>query len=105
MMMMMMMMMMIIIIIKKADKWIQMCYWINRWWPAQICNPRDVPTNIQNMRHQPGEFPVQFLGSHDYYWIHKGRVFNYQEGDKGSSDAGSKHLAKLFKRGEMVQPK
>lgn len=74
---------------------------ICRWWPAQICNPRDVPTNIQNMRHQPGEFPVQFLGSHDYYWIHRGRVFSYQEGDKGSTDSGTnKNLAKIFKRGE-----
>ena len=72
-----------------------------RWWPAQICNPRDVPTNIQNMRHQPGEFPVQFLGSHDYYWIHRGRVFSYQEGDKGSSDSGNnKNLAKVFKKGK-----
>ena len=75
-------------------------YALCRWWPAQICNPRDVPTNIQNMRHQPGEFPVQFLGSHDYYWIHRGRVFSYQEGDKGSTDSGSnKNLAKVFKRG------
>ena len=73
-----------------------------RWWPAQICNPRDVPTNIQNMRHQPGEFPVMFLGSHDYYWIHRGRVFSYQEGDKGSTDSGNnKHLAKIFKQGEQ----
>ena len=72
-----------------------------RWWPAQICNPRDVPTNIQNMRHQPGEFPVMFLGSRDYYWIHRGRVFSYQEGDKGSTDSGnSKHLAKIFKKGQ-----
>ncbi|KAJ7383124.1 Histone-lysine N-methyltransferase, H3 lysine-36 and H4 lysine-20 specific [Desmophyllum pertusum] len=70
-----------------------------RWWPAQICNPRDVPTNIQNMRHQPGEFPVMFLGSRDYYWIHRGRVFSYQEGDKGSTDSGNnKHLAKIFKQ-------
>ena len=79
---------------------------ICRWWPAQICNPRDVPTNIQNMRHQPGEFPVQFLGSHDYYWIHRGRVFSYQEGDKGSTDSGTnKNLAKIFKRGECTSEK
>lgn len=79
---------------------------ICRWWPAQICNPRDVPTNIQNMRHQPGEFPVQFLGSHDYYWIHRGRVFSYQEGDKGSTDSGTnKNLAKIFKKGECTGEK
>ena len=82
------------------------CCCIHRWWPAQICNPRDVPTNIQNMRHQPGEFPVQFLGSHDYYWIHRGRVFSYQEGDKGSTDSGTnKNLAKIFKRGECTSEK
>ena len=76
---------------------------LNRWWPAQICNPRDVPTNIQNMRHQPGEFPVMFLGSHDYYWIHRGRVFSYQEGDKGSADSGNnKNLAKVFRQGKQV---
>lgn len=79
--------------------------WIScfRWWPAQICDPREVPTNIQNMRHQPGEFPVMFLGSRDYYWIHKGRVFSYQDGDKGSSDSGTKTLAKLFKSGEQFR--
>ena len=79
-------------------------YDVFRWWPAQIYNPRDVPTNIQNMRHQPGEFPVQFLGSHDYYWIHRGRVFSYQEGDKGSTDSGTnKNLAKVFKKGECIK--
>ena len=58
------------------------------------------------MRHQPGEFPVQFLGSHDYYWIHRGRVFSYQEGDKGSTDSGTnKNLAKIFKRGECTSEK
>ena len=51
------------------------------------------------MKHQPGEFPVQFLGSHDYYWIHRGRVFSYQEGDKGSIGSGGKYLAEIFKKG------
>ncbi|XP_032240529.1 histone-lysine N-methyltransferase NSD2 isoform X2 [Nematostella vectensis] len=69
-----------------------------RWWPAMICNPRDVPTNIQSMRHQPGEFPVMFLGSHDFYWIHKGRVFSYQDGDKGTESGNNKYLAKVFKK-------
>ena len=56
------------------------------------------------MRHQPGEFPVQFLGSRDYYWIHRGRVFSYQEGDKGSTDSGNnKNLAKVFKKGNCVR--
>lgn len=76
-----------------------MKYCVSRWWPAQICNPRDVPTNIQSMRHQPGEFPVMFLGSHDYYWIHKGRVFSYQDGDKGTESNNNKYLEKVFKNG------
>ncbi|XP_038070520.1 histone-lysine N-methyltransferase NSD2-like [Patiria miniata] len=69
-----------------------------RWWPAQVCNPRNVPTNIQEMNHQVGEFPVQFFGSHDYFWTHHGRVFAYYEGDKGSREnAASKGLAAVFK--------
>ncbi|XP_028390809.1 histone-lysine N-methyltransferase NSD2-like isoform X2 [Dendronephthya gigantea] len=69
-----------------------------RWWPAQICNPNNIPNNIQRMKHQAGEFPVQFLGSHDYYWIHRGRVFSYQEGDKGSIGGGGKYLGEIFKK-------
>ncbi|XP_022091753.1 histone-lysine N-methyltransferase NSD2-like [Acanthaster planci] len=69
-----------------------------RWWPAQVCNPRNVPTNIQEMNHQVGEFPVQFFGSHDYFWTHQGRVFAYHEGDKGSREtAASRGLATVFK--------
>ncbi|KAJ3603912.1 hypothetical protein NHX12_028653 [Muraenolepis orangiensis] len=53
-----------------------------RWWPAEICNPRLVPSNIQSLRHDIGHFPVFFFGSHDYYWINQGRVFPYVENDK-----------------------
>lgn len=73
-----------------------------RWWPAQVCNPRNVPTNIQDMNHQVGEFPVQFFGSHDYFWTHQGRVFSYYEGDKGSKEnAATKGLAAVFKAGKL----
>ena len=30
-----------------------------------------VPDNIEKLRHQMGEFPIQFLGTKDYYWIHQ----------------------------------
>ncbi|KAJ7988826.1 hypothetical protein DPEC_G00313220 [Dallia pectoralis] len=55
-----------------------------RWWPAEIRHPRNIPTNIQHLRHVIGEFPVFFFGSKDYFWTHQGRVFPYMEGDLGS---------------------
>uniref|UniRef100_A0A8C8CGP3 Nuclear receptor binding SET domain protein 2 n=1 Tax=Oncorhynchus tshawytscha TaxID=74940 RepID=A0A8C8CGP3_ONCTS len=55
-----------------------------RWWPAEIHHPRNIPTNIQHLRHEIGEFPVFFFGSKDYFWTHQGRVFPYMEGDRGS---------------------
>eukprot|EP00057_Strongylocentrotus_purpuratus_P010549 XP_011665023.1 PREDICTED: histone-lysine N-methyltransferase NSD2 isoform X2 [Strongylocentrotus purpuratus] len=68
-----------------------------RWWPGRVCNPKDVPQNIQDKTHIVGEFPVQFFGSNDYFWTHQGRVFEYQEGDKGSREtANSKRLAAVF---------
>lgn len=71
-----------------------------RWWPGEICCPHNVPLNIQEKSHQVGEFPVRFFGSHDYFWIHMGRVFSFQEGDKGSKESSlGKHLAKVFSNG------
>jgi len=72
-----------------------------RWWPGEVCHPRNVPTNIQKRPHQVGEFPVRFFGSHDYYWLHQGRVFGFQEGDKASKDSSlaTKQLAKIYMKG------
>uniref|UniRef100_A0A3P8W6K2 Nuclear receptor binding SET domain protein 2 n=1 Tax=Cynoglossus semilaevis TaxID=244447 RepID=A0A3P8W6K2_CYNSE len=42
-----------------------------RWWPAEIYHPRNIPTNIQHLRHEIGEFPVFFFGSKDYFWTHQ----------------------------------
>lgn len=71
-----------------------------RWWPAEICHPRNVPTNIQEMAHSVGEFPARFFGSHDYYWTHQGRVFLFQEGDRGSKDtSASRGLFKMYYKG------
>jgi hypothetical protein len=52
---------------------IRVLFILFRWWPAEICHPRNVPTNIQEMAHSVGEFPARFFGSHDYYWTHQGR--------------------------------
>lgn len=62
-----------------------------RWWPAQILFPYEIPPNIQAYPHNRGEFVVRFFGSHDYYWVNRGRVFLYQEGDTG-------HVAKKGKK-------
>ncbi|XP_076345841.1 histone-lysine N-methyltransferase NSD2-like isoform X2 [Tachypleus tridentatus] len=68
-----------------------------RWWPAEICHPTSVPLNIQKLEHDIGEFAIKFFGSHEYYWTHRGRVFLFQEGDKGSKEkAPYRQLAKVF---------
>ncbi|XP_010086447.1 PREDICTED: histone-lysine N-methyltransferase NSD2 [Pterocles gutturalis] len=68
-----------------------------RWWPAEVCHPKNVPPNIQKMKHEIGEFPVFFFGSKDYYWTHQARVFPYMEGDRGSRYQGIKRIGKVFK--------
>ncbi|XP_064421578.1 histone-lysine N-methyltransferase NSD3 isoform X3 [Latimeria chalumnae] len=68
-----------------------------RWWPAEICSPRSVPHNIQGIKHDIGDFPVFFFGSHDYYWVHRGRVFPYVEGDKSFAE-GQISGSKTFKK-------
>ncbi|XP_076238839.1 nuclear receptor binding SET domain protein [Calliopsis andreniformis] len=52
-----------------------------RWWPSRICYPHEIPENIEAIPHSPGKFCVMFLGSNNYYWIHRGRAFLYQDGD------------------------
>uniref|UniRef100_A0A8C1Q352 Nuclear receptor binding SET domain protein 2 n=1 Tax=Cyprinus carpio TaxID=7962 RepID=A0A8C1Q352_CYPCA len=67
-----------------------------RWWPAEIRHPKNIPTNIQHLRHEIGEFPVFFFGSKDYFWTHQGRVFPYMEGDRGSKYQHT-GIGKVFK--------
>uniref|UniRef100_A0A3P8S1T9 Nuclear receptor binding SET domain protein 2 n=1 Tax=Amphiprion percula TaxID=161767 RepID=A0A3P8S1T9_AMPPE len=67
-----------------------------RWWPAEIHHPRSIPTNIQHLKHEIGEFPVFFFGSKDYFWTHQGRVFPYMEGDRGSKHQRT-GIGKVFK--------
>ncbi|XP_061102875.1 LOW QUALITY PROTEIN: histone-lysine N-methyltransferase NSD2 [Conger conger] len=67
-----------------------------RWWPAEVRHPRTVPSNIQHLRHEIGEFPVFFFGSKDYFWTHQGRVFPYMEGDRGSKYQKT-GIGKVFK--------
>ena len=44
-----------------------------------------------------GQFPVHFLGSHDYNWLHMGRTYAYQEGDSSrKSVSNNKKVEKDF---------
>ena len=72
----------------------------NRWWPALICYPTEVPEKIQSLPHSVGEFPVFFFGSKDYFWLTSGRCFKYQEGDKGGV-SGRTSLAYHFQKGRL----
>uniref|UniRef100_T2MHJ6 Probable histone-lysine N-methyltransferase NSD2 n=1 Tax=Hydra vulgaris TaxID=6087 RepID=T2MHJ6_HYDVU len=75
-------------------------YGVYRWWPAKICIPSEIPERILKIPHIIGQFPVMFFGSKDYSWVHSGRVFKYQDGDKGGNSAGklSVSLANYFKK-------
>jgi len=44
-----------------------------RWWPCEICHPRNVPDNVLAMQHDVGEFAVRYFGTNEYYWTHQGR--------------------------------
>ncbi|GAB6024936.1 Histone-lysine N-methyltransferase NSD3 [Chamberlinius hualienensis] len=69
-----------------------------RWWPAKICNPKNVPINIRNLPHHVGEFPVCFFGTNDFHWTSRSRVFHFLEGDQGAhiTSSSSSSLAKRF---------
>lgn len=72
-----------------------------RWWPAEVCHPKTIPTNIQKMKHDIGEFPVLFFGSKDFLWTHQARVFPYMEGDALNKDKMAKGVDAVYKKGLM----
>ncbi|CAH2237590.1 jg6296 [Pararge aegeria aegeria] len=61
--------------------WVKLGHY--RWWPGIILHPSEIPLNIQAVKHSQGEFVVRFFGQYDYYWVNRGRVFPFQEGDSG----------------------
>ncbi|XP_024083584.1 histone-lysine N-methyltransferase NSD2 isoform X2 [Cimex lectularius] len=71
---------------------------VYRWWPAKILFPQEIPDNIRMLKHKLGEFAVEFYGSHDYYWVNRGRVFLYHEGDSSESIVKNR-TDKLFMKG------
>ncbi|CAH1641585.1 unnamed protein product [Spodoptera littoralis] len=54
-----------------------------RWWPGIVLHPSEIPENIMAVKHNLGEFVVRFFGQYDHYWVNRGRVFPFQEGDSG----------------------
>ncbi|XP_018025222.1 uncharacterized protein LOC108680821 isoform X2 [Hyalella azteca] len=69
-----------------------------RWWPGQVLHPRFIPDNIENLKHTQGMFCVHFFGSNDYYWVHRGRVFHYQDGDRGCKSYQKSSLNRQFEK-------
>ncbi|CAH2059654.1 unnamed protein product, partial [Iphiclides podalirius] len=61
--------------------WVKLGHY--RWWPGIILHPSEIPANIMAVKHSPGEFVVRFFGQYDHYWVNRGRVFPFQEGDSG----------------------
>uniref|UniRef100_A0A8C6UYL9 Histone-lysine N-methyltransferase, H3 lysine-36 specific n=1 Tax=Neogobius melanostomus TaxID=47308 RepID=A0A8C6UYL9_9GOBI len=68
-----------------------------RWWPAEVCLTKDVPNNIMRMKHDVGEFPVQFFGSKDFVWTYQARVFPYMEGDTHNIEKMGKGADVVYK--------
>ncbi|XP_042275873.1 histone-lysine N-methyltransferase, H3 lysine-36 specific isoform X1 [Thunnus maccoyii] len=69
-----------------------------RWWPAEVCLAKDVPNNILRMKHEVGEFPVQFFGSKDFVWTYQARVFPYMEGDTHNIEKMGKGADAVYKK-------
>ena len=77
-----------------------------------MMHPTRVPANVERLKHDIGEFPIQFCGTKEYYWMNAGRCFLYESEDServpGHSSnskslnqsflAGLKEAAKLYKK-------
>lgn len=51
------------------------------------------------MKHEVGEFPVQFFGSKDFVWTYQARVFPYMEGDTQNIEKMGKGADAVYKKG------
>lgn len=79
-----------------------------RWWPARVIPPANIPDNLMRKKWDKGQFVVQFAGSLDYYWVDKGRVFPYMEGDcekQHNKPAGKSKMNQLYQQALIDAPK
>lgn len=60
------------------------CY---RWWPSVVVSEGQVPMTLLPSRRNRGDFCIKFLGSNDYAWIGRRRVFLYHNDDAQMGDA------------------
>ncbi|XP_052752837.1 uncharacterized protein LOC113514497 [Galleria mellonella] len=74
--------------------WVKLGHY--RWWPGLILHPSEIPDNIMAVKHSPGEFVVRFFGQYDYYWVNRGRVFPFQEGDSGKISSQKSKIDAAF---------
>lgn len=51
------------------------------------------------LKHEVGEFPVQFFGSRDFVWTYQARVFPYMEGDTHNIEKMGKGTETTYKTG------
>ncbi|XP_068625443.1 histone-lysine N-methyltransferase, H3 lysine-36 specific-like [Battus philenor] len=74
--------------------WVKLGHY--RWWPGIILHPSEIPTNILAVKHSLGEFVVRFFGQYDHYWVNRGRVFPFQEGDSGKVSSQKSKIDAAF---------
>ncbi|CAH2097203.1 unnamed protein product [Euphydryas editha] len=74
--------------------WVKLGHY--RWWPGIILHPSEIPQNILAVKHSPGEFVVRFFGQYDHYWVNRGRVFPFQEGDSGKVSSQKSKIDAAF---------
>lgn len=55
------------------------------------------------MKHEVGEFPVQFFGSKDFVWTYQARVFPYMEGDTQNIEKMGKGADAVYKKGMSLR--
>ncbi|XP_072936008.1 uncharacterized protein [Epargyreus clarus] len=74
--------------------WVKLGHY--RWWPGIILHPCEIPENLLAVKHSPGEFVVRFFGQYDHYWVNRGRVFPFQEGDSGKVSSQKSKIDAAF---------
>ena len=81
--------------------WVKLGHY--RWWPAKVLHPAEIPDNVARKAHGDGEFPIQFCGTNEYYWMNHGRCFLYEEGDAeripGAGVGSAKGIEGAFLKG------
>lgn len=60
-----------------------------RWWPSVVVSEGQVPLTLLPSRRNRGEFCIKFLGSNDYAWIGRRRVFLYHNDDAQLGEGGA----------------